>query len=240
MRQKMTMPPHTEIVVPDESWARLVEIHNHAKSIFLLAEEFDSRSNDFIQPAMELRHGLEHIVRAQAVILGISDGDDEPNAQYVLHSFDKAIGHEYRAFFDAADWLSVSIRQRINETLEPYSHECIEAVITDYYPTLRPRVDRICVEIAAIRGAKDVVRNTDIDAKVGKSEETIAEIGTYRKIIDELVSISERIQCSVPSLVDWTRKNRRSTFKGWILGALIGSTVTAIITWVFRLGSAKP
>lgn len=57
------------------SWSKLIEIHNHAKSVFLLAEEFDPESKDFIQPAMELRHGLEHIIRAQAAILGINSGE---------------------------------------------------------------------------------------------------------------------------------------------------------------------
>jgi len=62
---------------PSPSWIKLIEIHNNAKSVFLLAEEFDLESKDFVQPAMELRHGLEHLIRAQAAILGIHS--DESN-----------------------------------------------------------------------------------------------------------------------------------------------------------------
>lgn len=232
----------TETCEPSDRWARLIEIHNHAKSVFLLAEEFDPESKDFIQPAMELRHGLEHVIRAQAVILGIDNGAGAQNSEYVPHSLDKAIGHEYRAFFDAADWFSVSIRKRIMETLDAYSHECIDAVIPDYYPKLRPRVDQICREIAAIRGAKDVARNSDIEAKVGKSEETIAEVGKYRKVISELAAIDEQIQCSISALIDWKKKNRRSAFYGWIVSAVVGGLITAVLTaWVLtRMGLSNP
>ncbi len=228
--------------VPNERWGRLIEIHNHAKSVFLLAEEFDPESKDFIQPAMELRHGLEHIVRAQAALLKINRDESVQAPDYVPHSFDKAIGHEYRAFFDAADWLSTTMRKRIIETLSPYSHECIETVIPDYYPKLRSRVDQICREIATIRGVKDVARNADIEARVGKSEEAIAEVGKYRTVIKELAEIDERVQTSIPALVEWTRKHRRSAVLGWVLSAVVGGVITAVVTaWVLiRMGLANP
>lgn len=228
--------------VPNERWGRLIEIHNHAKSVFLLAEEFDPESKDFIQPAMELRHGLEHVVRAQAALLKINSDAGVQSHEYVAHSFDKAIGHEYRAFFDAADWLSVRMRERITDTLAPYSHECIEAVIPDYYRNLRARVDQVCRQIATIRGAKDVARNTDIEAKVGRSEEAIAEVGKYRTVIAELAEIDEKVQSSISALVDWSRKNRRSVFLGWFLSAVVGGLITGIVTaWVLiRMGLSKP
>ncbi|MFZ3116087.1 MAG: hypothetical protein WA133_02665 [Syntrophales bacterium] len=224
------------------SWSKLIEIHNHAKSVFLLAEEFDPESKDFIQPAMELRHGLEHIIRAQAAILDINSGESHKDPDYIEHSFDKAIGHEYRAFFDAADWLSVSIRKRIIETLDVYSHKCIAAVIPEYYPKLRPSVDQCCREIAKIRGAKDVARNSDIEVIVGKSNEAIAEVGRYRKVISDLLDIDEKIHDSIPALIDWKEKNRRGAFYKWILSNLVGGLIIAVITaWIIiRMGLSKP
>lgn len=232
----------TGIFDPSASWIKLIEIHNHAKSVFLLAEEFDPKSKDFIQPAMELRHGLEHLIRVQAAILGINSGESNKYPDYIEHSFDKAIGHEYRAFFDAADWLSVSIRERIMEMLDIYSHECIEAVIPEYYPKLRPSVDRCCHEIARIRGAKDVARNSDIEAKVGKSNEAIAEVNEYRQVISDLLAIDEKIHDSIPALIDWKKKNRRGTFCRWFWSGLVGGLISAVITaWVLiRMGLSKP
>ena len=191
---------------------------------------------------MELRHALEHVIRAQAVLAGM--GGKDTDGDYVLHSFDKAIGHEYRAFFDAADWLSVSIRQRITKTLARFSNRCVDAVLPDYYKQLRPEIDQICRKIAEIRGAKDIARNTnsDIDDKIGKSAEAIEEVDKYRDVIARLTAIAERIQDSTPALLDWRRKNLCSALLKWVLGALIGGIISAIFTaWVLiYLGLAKP
>jgi hypothetical protein len=235
-------PKPTGIFDYGNTWLKIIEIHNNAKSVFLLAEEFDPESKDFIQPAMELRHGLEHIIRAQAAILGINSSKNNQNHLYIQASFDKAIGHEYRAFFDAADWLSVSIRKRIMETLDVYSHECIEAVIPEYYPILRSRVDQCCREIAAIRGAKDVASNLDIEAKVGKGKEAIVEVSKYRQVISELLAIDEKVHGSISALIDWKKKNRRSAFCRWFWGPFVGGLIIAIIAaWILiRMGLSKP
>lgn len=225
-------PAHSVPCQNADKWARLVEIHNHAKSVFLCAEEFDPEFLDFVQPVMELRNGFEHIIRAKAAELGVNGEADAKAAEYIPQSFDKAIGHEYRAFFDAADWFSVCIRNRITKTLKRYSHECITAVLPDYYPKLRPRIDQTCREIAAIRGAKDIAKGKDL----------LAEVGKYRAAIDELLGIYEQIENSIPALVDWKQKNRRSAVVGHVVTFLVGGLLTAIVTaWILiRLGLAKP
>ena len=68
-----------------DRWKSLVEIHNHAKSIILCAEEFDPQFQDFLQPILELRHSLEHIVRAKAAELGINGEVDAGNQDYIPH-----------------------------------------------------------------------------------------------------------------------------------------------------------
>lgn len=225
-------PVHSIPVLYADKWSRLVEIHNHAKSVFLCAEEFDPDFLEFVHPVMELRNGFEHIIRAKSAELGLNGEADAKTAEYIPQSFDKAIGHEYRAFFDAADWFSVCIRNRITKTLKWYSHECIAAVLPDYYPKLRPRIDQTCREIAKIRGAKDIAKGKDL----------LAEVGKYRAAIDELLDIYEQIENSIPALVDWKRKNRRSAVFGWVVSTLIGALVAAVVTaWVLiRFSLAKP
>lgn len=175
-----------------EKWTRLVEIHNHAKSIFLCAEEFDPEFLDFVQPVMELRNGFEHIIRAKAAELGVNGEADAKRPDYIPQSLDKAIGHEYRAFFDAADWFSVCIRDRITKTLDQYSHEHIAAVLPDYYAKLRPHIDQTSREIAEIRGSKDIAKDKDL----------LAEVASYRAAIDKLLGAYEQIEKSIPALVD--------------------------------------
>ncbi len=179
---------------------------------------------------MELRNALEHVIRSKAAELGINGEADANLPNYVPSSFDKAVGHEYRAFFDAADWFSVCIRDRITKALRPYSQECITAVLPDYYPKLRKTVDRTCREIAELRGAKDIAKGKDL----------LAEVGKYRAAIDGLLSVYEQIQDSIPALVDWRRKKRRNALIVWVLGAFAGGIlVTVLGKWIMiKLGLA--
>ncbi len=193
----LSNPAHSVTSPYADQWTRLVEIHNHAKCVFLCAEEFDPEFLDFVQPVMELRNGFEHIIRAKASELGLNGEADAKLPDYIPQSFDKAIGHEYRAFFDAADWFSVCIRDRITKTLEHYSHECIAAVLPEYYPKLRPRIDQTCWEIASIRGAKDIAKGKDL----------LVEVAKYRAAIDELLGIYEQIENSIPAFVVWRREH---------------------------------
>jgi len=185
-------PTHSVPVLYADQWARLVEIHNHAKSVFLCAEEFDPGFLEFVQPVMELRNGFEHIIRAKAAELGMNGEADAKGSEYVPQSLDKAIGHEYRAFFDAADWFSVCIRDRIAKTLDQYSHEHIVAVLPDYYTKLRPQIDQTSRDIAAIRGSKDISKDKDL----------LAEVASYRAAIDRLLGAYEQIEKSIPALVN--------------------------------------
>lgn len=213
--------------VPNDRWDKLVRIHNHAKTVFLLAEEFDRSFRHFLQPIRELRDALEHIIRAQAAERGINEEAETKEPGYVAHSYDKAIGHEYRAFFDVADWFSVCIRERITKLMKPFSQECIVAVLPDYYSSIRPRVDQICKEIATIRCRKDIAKGNDV----------LAEVTKYREAIDELLALYERLQVHVPAMVEWRRKKWRGGLFAWFIGIL-----TAVVTaWVLiRLGLLKP
>jgi hypothetical protein len=208
----------------DNAWASLIEIHNHTKSVFLCAEEFDSEFREFLQPVLELRHAFEHIVRAKAAELGLNKDAETDVVGYVSKSFDKAIGHEYRAFFDAADWFSVCIRERIITELRPFSHECITAVLPEYYPKLRPRIESICQEIAAIRADKDIAK-----------DKLVEEVKKYRQALDDLLLIHQQIQRSIPALVDWKRKNRMGKVTAWVWCAFVGGIVVAVVAaWILQ------
>ena len=138
-------------------WAQIVEVHNEAKTLFLLGEELDrDQFLDFIQPINEHRHSLEHIIRAKVDEL---DNNGTPSPDYQRNCLEKSLGHEYRAFFDCADWISIVLRGEIDAILRPYTAECIHKVLPDYYAKWRPRVTEISQAIAVLRGTKDVSKN---------------------------------------------------------------------------------
>ncbi len=123
----------------DEYWRQFIEIHNHVKTLFLLAEELETKGYQLqFHPILEQWDALDHLVRAEARQLGVIEGDDTDEqgncdtTEYVTIQFDKAIAHTYQAFFDTADWLGIILRETILDTLSPYDHECIKAVIPGY------------------------------------------------------------------------------------------------------------
>lgn len=51
----------------NDPWLALVQIHNHTKVLIILAEELEpDKSKTFLQPVIEFRSALDHIVRAKA------------------------------------------------------------------------------------------------------------------------------------------------------------------------------
>ena len=167
---------------------------------------------------MELRHSLEHIIRAKANLYEVI-AKHEDNPDYFSSSIDKAIGHEYRAFFDAADWFSISIRERIVKDITGFSPANISAVLEDYYPVWRPRIDEICQEIATIRESKDISKRVDL----------LDEVDTYRAALEELLEFHKKIQRAKPSLEEWRKNNSIDRLVGWLISGLIGAAIYAAI-----------
>jgi len=126
----------------DEIWARIIEVHQYAKELMIKGEEIGSafEYETFIQPLQEQRHALEHIVRARYSELNPENDEDD---KYIEQNLEKALGHEYRCFFDIADWVSITIRDSIIRQLSKYSSDCISFVFPDYYEKIRPLLEKI-------------------------------------------------------------------------------------------------
>jgi len=131
-----------------EYWKAIVEVHNESKALLLLCEELEPRQfRTFIQPYNELRHAYEHVIRCKANELCV-DGRT-PAEGYQSTSLGKTLAHEYRGFFDCADWLAVILRESVQDMLQPYSPSCILTSLPDYYAAVRIRVLEISEAIAA-------------------------------------------------------------------------------------------
>lgn len=194
-----------------EHWKRIVEVHMETKAIFLLAEELEAGEfRSFVLPIREHAHALEHILRGTANQLGI-DGK-EPNDKYQYKSFQAALQHEYRAFFDCADWLAVIIREDISRTLQPYDGAAIRVALPQYYPELRPRILEISSEIAHTR--------TQRDARA--EEDSLEVVRRYKRAIRELREIHIDVIRAVPALEMTTASGRRSALRQRALSISIG------------------
>ena len=209
----------------EEQWQKIVVVHNTSKSYFLWCEENGIQLKSFLQPNNELKNAWEHIVRAKAIELGIKKSD---NPKYVEESLNDALAHEYRAFFDICDWLSMTLRKKVIDQLGNYAPETITTVIPDYYSRIRPTLDRACNEIARIRGSKDIAQS-----------DILNHVTAYDAILKELIKDVQSMEQCVPAMEEHKRKTKKSESSksrkelwiGIIIG-VIGSAVLVFGEWL--------
>lgn len=208
----------------DEKLADIVKLYLHVKTLILYGEETFEDLDTFLQPLMELRHSFDHLIRVHGAQLGILEAQPEEAGgveKYVEANLGKSLGHVYRAFFDAADWVCLNIRETVRKTLDGYSHDCIDAALPDYYGTFRPSIERLSREIAQIRQQKDVA-----------ASDLLPAVEQYRAIIDQLDQYLKAMFDAVPSLRECERRtasaeSRRRVFMlvYGILAALVGAAL---------------
>lgn len=160
----------------DEYWRVICHIHEYTKKFTVYAEELNAPEYEtFLQPMKEQRDAWEHVVRVYSQE-GISKGN-----QYRLTNMSKALGHEFRAFFDAADWLSIICRKRVIEALNSLSYEEIKEQLPKYdeYKKVFNSIPR---EIAKARIRKDI------------GDDNITElVDRYAELVEGLVMKTEEI-----------------------------------------------
>jgi hypothetical protein len=209
----------------DDLWKRIVEVHGHAKALTLRAEELDPQHEFFFAPVIQQRDAHDHILRAQSAELGLRSFEDTPALEdYVTSNLDKALGHEYRAFFDTADWLAILYREKILAALHRYSSESIAAVIPTYYQEIVPKVEKLHREIAAIRNGKDV----------GAGEGVLEQVQEYRSLLEGLDEDWCRIIDAKSGLEQRRRDARRRGLWSILVKVAVGvllALVGAIVGW---------
>ena len=212
----------------NETWEKIIKVHQYAKSLSLKAEEFDSHLKTFLQPAKEQRDACEHIIRAMAGKFNLRDAPSDDD--YILSNLDKALGHEYRAFFDTADWLGITIREKIQNMLAPYNNTCLTEVIPDYYKKIRPRIENITDEIAKIRESKDIPSSTDI----------LPQVEEYKDKIQLLFEDYKTLIKCIPSLEEYKKKDKKSNLRTCIQQIFIGIVIGILLVFITPQLSCQP
>lgn len=196
------------------------ELYRFVKELILFNEEIDPQSHTFPQTLNELRNAYDHFNRVVAAKLGIKEMGGGDLEKYCYDTLDKALGHVYRASFDALDWLNVNIRESIARDLEPFSHEAIKEVIPNYYSEIRPTIEGYQHRISELRAEKDIK-----SMEVGNLEE-------YTNIVKKLNDYRTTITNSINSIVDYDARRNRDRISENMISlrfAIILSAVSAII-----------
>lgn len=154
----------------DSKLKEIIKLHNITKYYILLGEEIDSNFNSYIQPVKEFRDSYEHILRIFKKALFENTIEDE----YVEAQIQKALGHEYRAFFDVADWFSMICRDAAYDAIINKKNS-IDKIIEKWpeYPKCVRILEGSGKQIADIRNEKDVWKASEI-------------VNDYQRIMQEL------------------------------------------------------
>ena len=164
-----------------------------------------------------MRNALDHVLRA----ISAEITPEEFEVNYSEKSLDKAYSHLYRAAYDALDWLSITLREQIFESLKPFSPRTIGKAIPDYYPTIRPTIDKINQKISEIRNSKDIAT----------AESNLEAFNEYLKNIKTLKDYYQTITNAQASLVEIEGDSKGVSRRFWIGTGLI-ALATIIITYL--------
>jgi len=194
----------------------LASLYIQAKSLIIYAEESDPDSRSNIQIIKELRDAFDHFMR---VVVSRTDPDSPHHQEpdYGETNINKAMGHVYRATFDALDGTVVSLREKIVALLEPYSPEVIKDIIPDYW-NIRIKLEELTQRVAAHRAKKDVGQG-------------VAEVlNDYITDVETLKIFHTKLLNSAAALSECHRRYRGGETKKFYRQLLVG-LVCVIIGW---------
>ena len=161
---------------------RLSELHSRTKHYLLIAEELSEDGDVFLQPLKEHRDAYDHIMRAYDAEFRSDFKTEDDRIKYIDKNMDKAYGHEYRAFFDTADWLSFICRRYIRMALKSQSPKVLSKF--NEYDDIKNLINSIPVKIAELREGKDIANSSENNNP--KTTKTLVE--DYCKVLDQLIN----------------------------------------------------
>ena len=158
------------------------QVHMFTKHYLLIAEEISEENVTFLQPLKEHRDAYDHLIRI--FTLAIREGNEINAEQYILDNIKKAFGHEYRAFFDMADWFTYICRKYVREELSFNSKRKKYEENFDDFESVKEFINEVPYKIAKYREEKDV----------SNKESILSEVMDYKNTMDRLLDIYKRVQ----------------------------------------------
>lgn len=158
------------------------QVHMYTKHYLLMAEELSQEGVAFLQPLKEHRDAYDHLSRIFALSLN-EDNLSRNEEEYILNNVKKAFGHEYRAFFDMADWFTYICRKYIREELSNKEKKKKYQEKYDFEDT-KNFINQLPLCIAEFREKKDVSEEQPI----------LKEVLEYKTTMDKLLEIYQQVQ----------------------------------------------
>jgi len=127
---------------------------------YIIDSEKALAGNKLSMPAInELRSALDHEMRTQSVIRGVSKAPTDGGLSefgYCETNITKAIGHIYRAGYDALDVISLSIAEDVLKTIDSFSRTTTVTVFSNYSDEIRLPLEKAMEICGEAKARKDV------------------------------------------------------------------------------------
>lgn len=225
MEEASTQPREFFCQTDLEQLKSLADLYIQAKGLILYSEEVDPDSRSNLQVIKELRDSHDHVMRV--VALRLSRPEQYPEAvtvapeDYCRKNLEKAIGHVFRAAFDALDGTIVSLRKKVTDILCSYPTDVIREVIPEYWD-IKISLEKLTQTIASHRQKKDV--GADITKSLDDYVADVENIKTfYSKLLVAGTALDE-CKSRKHSEEQRERKNHRNDhiFSGVSYSIIIG------------------
>ena len=160
----------------------LSQVHMYTKHYLLISEEISEEGVTFLQPLKEHRDAYDHLMRIFSI--PIKKAEEKDIEKYILDNVKKAFGHEYRAFFDTADWFTYICRKYIREELSFNAKKKIYKEKYDDYEQIKEFINELPFLVANYRESKDI----------SNQEPILEEVLKYKMTMDKLLDIYKKIK----------------------------------------------
>ena len=201
-----------------ESFASL---YMQAKLLILYSEEVDPDFRSNLQTIKELRDAFDHLMRIVIERFGRDPSvtGDMAGPEYCKINLQKAIGHVYRAAFDALDGTVMSLREKIINSLDAFPLEAVKDILPEYWD-IRIKLEELNEHIGEHRAKKDIGNN-------------IGEVyDRFIKDVEILKSFHKKLLTASPALTEYISKQGKiqdSSTNRQIIVAIIGAVVGGLI-----------
>ena len=212
----------------------LVKFYSNVKQLVVTAEKWDLDQRVPLSAISELRSVLDHIMRADQVLLGLRTQDNIRQqhgvtaAEYCTKNINKALGHLYRAGYDAYDVISMRLIDEIDRALRSVEIPALYAVVPSAAVDIeRPfeSAKRLAVEAKLL---KDIESPSDAEEEEPCAEQERECFRLYEKANMDLLDIRDRLLENMPQLVSYDQDQRKHRSRNYLFAICLTAVSLAV------------
>lgn len=159
------------------------QIHMYTKEYLLITGELSLDGVLMLQPLKEHRDAYDHLMRI--FYAPHHSNFKHLEDKYIIENVKKALAHEYRAFFDMADWFTYTCRKYVRETLSSRTVQKKYSKQYNDFDNVKKFINDLPFQIARYRKEKDIINTRN---------SLLQDVKQYKEKMDELLDLYRRVQ----------------------------------------------